>query len=381
MATFTQADFDRLQANMEFVDLVANGAVDEGGTGIVESPGGQLVRTAAKVIDDIASTESTVLGYRNDALAAQVAAEAAAETAEELALVNWWKWGSAGSATGVSSTGAPALCSISKTDFVYLCANSDVIQRYTYDHSAQTVTKVGSDSSTLTGLSYCGVSALSATRIAIIGEGYGLAAFDWNAGTSKYKQVGNILTISGMFNPSIVALSSNRVAVWHTIAGNTYLKTFDFDGTDWAQVGNSYAFGSSVVYTCITAFSPTTVVINVGSQGRNLRKMSFDGTDWTPVGSDSSNIGTNCGEADICALNDTDVLHIDSWNEDFSIWRNYNNTWSKIITLASEAIPSGHVPALCSILDNVVVYKESHETTIRVYKIEKIYAQQPFKPF
>lgn len=295
---------------------------------------------------------------------------------------NWWRRETvANLSSGVPSGGAPALCAVSDTDFAFVEASGDVIRRYKYDHSAQTITQVGIASDALTDLSWPGITALSGWRVAVVGEVYGLAAFDWDAYLTQYAQVGNILTIPDMINPCIAALSSNRVAVWCTTSGSNVLRTFDFDGTDWAQVGNTYTLNMGTIYTCMAAMSETRVVINVGSQGRNLQTMEFDGTDWTKVGNASGNIGTFCGEADLCALNSTDFLHIDSYNEELSIFRFMPSGWIKVITLGGEIIPSGHVPSLCSLVDDIYIYKESHETNIRAFKIEKQSLNQPYRPF
>lgn len=294
---------------------------------------------------------------------------------------NWWKLRTAGSLVAPSG-GAPSLCAVSDTDFAWVEAAGDVIRRYTYDHSAETITKVGIDSDVLTDLSWPGITALSGTRVAVVGEVYGLAAFDWDVDLEKYVQIGNILTIPGMLNPCIAALSSNRVAVWCTTSGNNVLRTFDFDGTDWAQVGNAYAAGEATTYTCMAAMSETRVAINLGSQGKKLQAMEFDETDWTKVGNASGNVGSLfIGESDLCALNSTDFLYVDSHNQNLTIYRFVSSGWAKIIVLGNMPIPTGQVPSMCSLTDDVVIYKESNEANLLAFKIKKLSSNQPYRPF
>ncbi len=59
----------------------------------------------------------------------------------------------------------------------------------------------------------------------------------YEKGASTFQQVGNSLSISGLGNVSMAALSATRIVIGSNALGT--LQAYDWDGSDWAAVGNS----------------------------------------------------------------------------------------------------------------------------------------------
>jgi hypothetical protein len=100
---------------------------------------------------------------------------------------------------------------------------------------------------------------------------------------AKWGVLGNYLQLSisayTIYN-SQSALSSSRIAFWNNSPGR--LQAYDFDGTNWAPVGN-YLQLSAPVYNSQSALSSSRIAFFNSTDGR-LQAYDFDGTDWTPVG-------------------------------------------------------------------------------------------------
>ena len=59
---------------------------------------------------------------------------------------------------------------------------------------------------------------------------------DYNLDCSDaFRILGNGLSISGVSNPALCALSSTRIAMIDV--GNAELRTYDWDGTTWSMTG------------------------------------------------------------------------------------------------------------------------------------------------
>lgn len=134
-----------------------------------------------------------------------------------------------------------------------------------------------------------GMSALTATRIAVASSGDDkISTYDWSG--SAWSLVGNAAAITGRTYVQVAAMSSTRVAMIDgTGSSGLYtLETWDFDGTNWTSVGNTLDLsagfeGGGLTYPAITALSSTRVVIHNKNEAR-VAAFDFDGTDWTQVG-------------------------------------------------------------------------------------------------
>lgn len=68
--------------------------------------------------------------------------------------------------------------------------------------------------------------------------------------------------------------------------GSGELTTFEFNGTNWSQIGNAFDYTASVEdFTFMTAMTATRIMVYVGSFAE-ARVYDFDGTDWARVGVD-----------------------------------------------------------------------------------------------
>lgn len=123
--------------------------------------------------------------------------------------------------------------------------------------------------------------------------------------SSTWAQVGTSTAISSTAN-TMTALSPDRVVTLHNNTG--LLRTYEFDGTNWTQVGNNGNIGFSNNFQgAITALSPNQIA-HVNASDDSIRTFEFDGTNWTQLASTS--IGIINGDAAITALSPTRVAVI-----------------------------------------------------------------------
>jgi hypothetical protein len=129
-------------------------------------------------------------------------------------------------------------------------------------------------------------------------------------------QVGNSLAIAtGDYAPALSALNGTDVAFIDAV--NEELRAYRFDGSDWAQVGNSLAI-ATVGAPALCALNGTDVAF-IDGVNEELRAYRFDGSDWAQVG--NSLAITGVGGPALCALNGTDVAFIDAVNEGLRTYR------------------------------------------------------------
>jgi hypothetical protein len=154
------------------------------------------------------------------------------------------------------------------------------------------------------------ITALSSNRIAFLdGVNDDLRTYDFDGST--WSQVGNDLNISSLGGTfGITALSSNRIAFIDST--NEDLRTYDFDGTDWAQVGNDLNI-SGVSSARITALSSNRIALISVTLGY-LRTYDFDGTDWAQVGNSLSGISDLSGNSNSTSLSSNRIALIGDTN-------------------------------------------------------------------
>ena len=175
-------------------------------------------------------------------------------------------------------------------------------------------------------------------------------------------QVGNSLAIATAGNPALAALNGTDVAFVDD--NNDQLRTYRFDGTDWAQVGNSLAI-ASVVIPALTALNGTDVAF-VDSNNDQLRTYRFNGTDWAQVGN-SLAIAT-VGNPKLAALNGTDVAYFDNTNDQLRTYRFDGTDWAQVGN--SLAINSALNPALAALNGTDVAYFDSNNVQLRTYRFD-----------
>ena len=96
-----------------------------------------------------------------------------------------------------------------------------------------------------------GVARLSPNRIALASNDVDLSAYEFDG--TAWSQVGTPIDLGTVVNPSVTALSENRVAIIENI--NDTLTVYEFDGATWSQVGSGLVI-TGQVGPGITALSP-----------------------------------------------------------------------------------------------------------------------------
>lgn len=143
--------------------------------------------------------------------------------------------------------------------------------------------------------------ALSASRIALIDAGRkALEAYDFDG--SVWTQVGNSFALTDASSYALAKMTSSRVAVSDAITDT--LRTYDFDGTNWSQVGNALTI-TGLTSVDLTGLTDTSVACSGLTPGSFMRTYSFDGTDWSQVG---NTLATNFSK--LATLSSTKIISI-----------------------------------------------------------------------
>jgi len=165
--------------------------------------------------------------------------------------------------------------------------------------------RVGNLLTTSTGGSTQRIAAMSATKIAHTGTGTGDALKTFTFDGTDWAQTGNTLNI-GTAISAMCGLSSSRVA---TVTSSA-LGTRNFDGTDWTTVGNTLALGAANAGYGICALSSTSVAVvqrQTGGGNKFIRTFDFDGTNWAQVGNSFTAI-PDVFNMSLCSLSSTRII-------------------------------------------------------------------------
>lgn len=131
---------------------------------------------------------------------------------------------------------------------------------------------------------------------------------------AEFQQVGNNgPTIAGS-ECQMVAASATRVYTIET----GLVRALDFDGTDWAQVGNAFVISglSSSEGKGIAIHDSGDVSITYENNGSEVRRLSFDGTNWTS--GNPTSIGGDIKTC--CSINTDDVVIFNTTTGELRAW-------------------------------------------------------------
>jgi len=178
----------------------------------------------------------------------------------------------------------------------------------------------------------------------------------------RAEQVGNDLNIPGLIALDIAALNSTDIA--YIDNANTDLRTYRFDGTNWAQVGNDLnIIGGGGAN--LSALNGTDIAFVDDSIG-DLRTYRFDGTDWAQVGNALSIVGM--GDPTLAALSGTDVAFIDDANEDLRTYRFDGTDWAQV---GNDLNISGiNNPKLAALNSTDIAFIDTLASTLRTYRFD-----------
>ncbi|MEM9336884.1 MAG: hypothetical protein AAGA35_03455 [Patescibacteria group bacterium] len=176
---------------------------------------------------------------------------------------------------------------------------------------------------------------------------------------TTWSQVGSALSINGFAgNAVMTTLSPNRIVF--SDATNDDLTLYEFDGDNWSQVGNALTSGITAM-AGLTALSPNRVVY-MDNAVRVLRVFDFDGTNWNKVGVDFSITGVGVGN--MTTLSSNRVATIDEGNDQLAAYEFDGTTWSQV----GDTFPLGSFTqqrGVTSLSPNLVVVALSGLTAYR----------------
>jgi hypothetical protein len=174
-----------------------------------------------------------------------------------------------------------------------------------------------------------------------------------------WSQVGSGLSAN---SGPLAALSPNRVA--HIDATSNTLRTFEFNGSSWTQVGSSLAIGGGT--PALTGLSPNRVAF-FDLTSDSLRTYEFSGTTWTQVGSGLTISSINTPV--LTTLSSNRVAFIDADNDSLRTYEFNGITWKQVGN--GLAVPNDF-PALAALSPNRVAYFDFTNLSLRTYEFNGI---------
>ena len=176
-----------------------------------------------------------------------------------------------------------------------------------------------------------------------------------------WEQIGNALDVGAAGNPTLTAMSANRVA--QVDRSTDELRMFEFDGTNWAQVGNglSLSLGAD---QAITALNESTIAF--ANPNNTLKAYEFNGSDWIETASLTRNITgdivlTTLGSDRVVFGASLQVYDLVASSTGLGTWQAVGNTFS----------PSGGTNrALTALSPNRVAFIGDTNDTLGVYEFD-----------
>lgn len=211
----------------------------------------------------------------------------------------------------------------------------------------------------ITGITNPSLAALSSTRIALLDEGTDtLRSYDWNGST--WAAHSSAFSLSCSF-PHICALNSTDVVVMDRDSDS--IRLYRLTGTTWAAVGNAFSFTSTNPGLCALGSSSIAVVDSANNQ---LRTYTHDGTNWSITGS-GLNISVGAGSQGMARLSSTRIVHTDGINDSMQAYDWNGSTWA---TYGSPISISGAGQvSICALSSTDVAFTDDANEDLRVYRL------------
>ena len=226
-----------------------------------------------------------------------------------------------------------------------------------------TPAQIGTGLSTTVGVP--AVTELSSTDIAFADSTNGLLrTYRWNGST--WATVGNSLGIANMQFVGLATLNSSTIAYIDDI--NDQLRTYTFNGTSWSQVGNSFSVtgGASNSQPTLTALNSTDVAYaDDGIQ--ELRTYRWDGADWALLGNGLAIVG-GARWPSLTTLNGTDVAFTDETNDELRTYRFDGTDWAQVGN--SFDLGSLTYPMVAALNGTDVAYIDGTHDLLRTYRFD-----------
>jgi hypothetical protein len=176
-------------------------------------------------------------------------------------------WSLVGSGLSIAGITKATITALSSTRIAFVETTSDELRAYDFNGSTWSLTGSGLN---LGAISEPLVVTLSSTRVAILRNDNILEAYDFSG--TAWTLVGNT-TIPHTYSTSdLTALSNKRVCIASSSlngSGTDVLAVYDFDGTEWSLVGSNYSVGFNFNDPSITALSSNKIV-TIGNSTDNV---------------------------------------------------------------------------------------------------------------
>jgi hypothetical protein len=229
-----------------------------------------------------------------------------------------------------------------------------------YDIDGTTFNTVGNSSSvmggTITQTNLLAISALDDTSIAVCNRdtsaNWDLVKFEFDG--TDWNQVGNRLEVPGVgaTNKFVAAMGPDACV---TLDDGNNMRWYEFDGTDWAQVGNTFT-GVNGEAAC--ALSQTRVAV---ARTNTLTVYDWDGTDFSSVAS----VFTAATLRAVTALDEDTIMTIRAGGSNLLLA--YELSGGTLSNVANTSVPSGAFHGLAAIAPSDFVYANFAAGTLQIY--------------
>ena len=251
----------------------------------------------------------------------------------------------------------PCLTNLSETRVALVSQFGDLYV-YDFDGILWSLTAVPY---TIVGSGVTQIAGLSENRIALIDSSLNvLRTYDFNGIT--WGQVGNSLAVANLA-ARVVGLTETQIGLL-IYNGVTYtLQTYSFDGTDWSTVGNQLVTGIAINH--MAKLTSTTIAL-LDADNDELKKYSFDGTNWSLSG---TGIAIEDAFTTVAGISEDVCVIEESTSGILKAYLFYNNTWNKYDTEYDLGVSD--YPALTQVNGNSFAFIDSTEHILRMFTLAR----------
>lgn len=252
----------------------------------------------------------------------------------------------------------PAASITSYTSTVAL-ANSDDDTLRAYKLSDGSWSQTGS-ALTVAGMGNPALAAMSEDTLAYLDDALDeLRAYRFDG--SSWSQVGAALPVSGVAYPDLIALEKNLVVMVDRSLG---LTAYEFDGSSWSQKGNNFALGSTS-YPTMAYIGDGRIALHDVQEG-GLNAYSFDGTDFVKVGNTLDIPET--GAVGLAALTPGRIAAAANNQDTLTTYEFDGTDWAQVG--ATLSLTLNGVTRMGALSDDTVALKDAQSETISVYQFD-----------
>lgn len=236
--------------------------------------------------------------------------------------------------------------------------DENIGNRYIYD--------IKQDGNALShGGTYTNVCKMTSSRVCL-NITQNIYAYDWDG--EDWNVVGSGFNIAGaVYKIQLARMSDDTVATHHdrTVGQNGRIETYQFNGSTWSKVGNTFSVpstSSSAPGSPIARMTATRIAFfeNVNNL---LHAVDWDGADWAFVG---NSLSVSMGDygSDACGIDSTTVAYMNIATNNLEIYEFDGTDWSLLtfVSLGSLAMSqvayndNGIIILNDENLDNYILY-------------------------